>query len=68
MFQVTALYQDAEVGYGEGESYEYAARECADSVEWMYPAEDVKLVCTHNVGGLPVRVETPLDLFREFTA
>ena len=66
MYQVTALYQDAEVGYGEGDSYEWAARECADSVEWMYPASDVVLVCTHNVGGLPVTVSTPLDLFREF--
>lgn len=63
-YQVTALYQDAEVGYGEGESYEHAAREAAESVPTIYPAEDVILSCTHAVRGLPVTVETPLGLFR----
>lgn len=65
-FQVTAIYMDAEVGYGEGDSYEWAANECAESVESIYPSDDVKLVCTMSVRGLPVTVETPLDLFREF--
>lgn len=65
-YQVTALYQDAEVGFGEGESYEYAVREAADSVPSIYPAEDVMLTCTSPIGGLPVTVSTPLDLFLEF--
>lgn len=61
MFQVTAMYQDEEVGYGEGESYEWAAQECSESVSDVYPSEDVMLVCTHGV----VQVSTPLDLHRE---
>lgn len=63
MYQVTALYQDAEVGYGEGESYEYAAQEAADSVSDMYPADDVLLTCTQKIGGFPVTVATPLSLY-----
>lgn len=67
-YQVTALYQTAEVGFGEGETYEYAAREAAESVPTIYPADDVMLVCTRNVGDLPVTVETPLFLFLEVAA
>lgn len=67
-YRVTALYEDAEVGFGEGESYEYAAREAAASVPTIYPADDVVLSCTSKVGGLPVTVETPLSLFREVSA
>lgn len=32
MYQVTAVYQDAEIGYGEGESLDWAAEECALSI------------------------------------
>lgn len=63
MYQVTALYGDAEIGYGEGETYEDAARECADScadvVPVVYPAADVVLACTHGA----IETETPLDLW-----
>jgi hypothetical protein len=66
-YQVTALYANSEeCGYGEGDSYEYAAQECADSVPDIYPASDVVMVCTRNVNGCPVTVRTPLDLFRQF--
>jgi hypothetical protein len=65
-YQVTALYQDAEVGYGESDVYEDAAREAASSVPSIYPQEDVMLNCTSLVGGMPVTVSTPLDLWLEF--
>jgi hypothetical protein len=44
MYQVTALYEDAEIGYGEGDSYLYALNECNESVPQMYhelPAGEV---------------------------
>lgn len=63
MFQVTAIYDGAEVGYGEGEAYEYAAQECADSVSPLYPPECVKMVCQKGI----LRVETPLDIWQAFT-
>lgn len=41
MYQITALYQGAEIGYGEGESKAYAMEECKDSVPQMYyPVRD----------------------------
>jgi hypothetical protein len=67
-FQVTAMYMDAEIGYGEGDTYEYASQEAAESVGEMYPADEVKLVCTSKVNGLAVEVSTPLDIFRMFAA
>jgi hypothetical protein len=60
MYQVTAMYEDSEVGYGEGESYEYAAAEASDSVSPIYQAEDVLLVCSSGI----LQVKTPLDLWR----
>jgi len=65
-YQVTALYEDAEAGYGEAESYEDAMREAADSVPSTYPREDVMLECTCLIRGCTVTVRTPLDLFLEF--
>jgi hypothetical protein len=32
MYQVTAIFQDSEIGYGEGESLEYATDECRESI------------------------------------
>lgn len=36
MFQVTYLYEDAEVGHGEGESLEYAKEEAYESLSTTY--------------------------------
>lgn len=66
MFQVTAMYEDAEVAYGEGEGYEYAMNEAADNVPSIYPEDDVYLCCTSTVNGLPVEVKTQLSLWRMF--
>lgn len=62
MYRVTAMYEDSEVGYGEGDTYEYAAREAAESVSGIYLADDVMLCCTHGV----MEVKTPLSLWLEF--
>lgn len=58
---VVAMYMDAEIGMGEGETYEYAMRECLDSIPAMYPAEDVELVARNSA--MPFLVVTmPMDL------
>lgn len=62
MHQVTAMYKGAEVGYGEGESYEYAASECADSVPSIYPPGDVEMVSSQGI----FTVSMSLALYREF--
>lgn len=45
MYQVTAMWGNAEVGYGESESIDDAVLECVESVPAMYPSDDVMLVC-----------------------
>lgn len=47
MFQVTAIYQDCEVGYGESDSLQYAIEECAFNVDSFYaplPAHSFSLI------------------------
>lgn len=61
MFQVTAIYQDCEVGYGESDSESnrglaYALEECIESVDSFYRPvlSDVTL---HVIGaGIPARL------------
>lgn len=36
MFQVTVVYQNSEIGYGEGERLSYAKQEALDSVPNFY--------------------------------
>ena len=36
MYQVTAIYQGSEIGYGEGEGVEYATEECIDSLPGIF--------------------------------
>ena len=36
MYQVTAVYQGAEIGYGEGERLSYAKQEAIDSIPSIY--------------------------------
>lgn len=64
IYQVTAIYEGDEVGYGEGESYEYAASECADSVPSIYPPEDVEMVSSQGI----LTVSMSLALYREFAS
>ena len=64
MYQVTAIYEGTEVGYGESELYEDAALECSESVPGIYPDDEVQMVCTHGV----LRVSIPLNLYRSVSA
>lgn len=48
MFQITAIYQDSEIGYGEGEGLQYALADCGASISPMYEDERVELVILEN--------------------
>jgi hypothetical protein len=36
VYQVTAIYEDAEIGYGEGEGLVYGIEDCLDSVPTIF--------------------------------
>ena len=48
MYQITAIYQDSEIGYGEGESLKYALEDCGASISSMYENEQVELLILEN--------------------
>lgn len=48
MIQVTAIYQNGEVGYGEGESLNYAIDDCAASIPAIFEDETVELSILEN--------------------
>lgn len=48
MYQITAIYQDSEIGYGEGESLKYALEDCGTSISSMYENEQVELLILEN--------------------
>lgn len=63
-YTVVALYQDAEISIGEGETYEYAMRECLECIPSIYPADDVVLEAKNSA--MPwVSISLPLDLAQE---
>lgn len=64
MYTVTALYCDAEVSTGEGESLAWARGECIESIPEMYlaVAEDITLSITRE-GSFTVTM--PLSAFLE---
>jgi hypothetical protein len=41
MFQVTAIYENGEIGYGEGETIAYAIDDCAASIPAIFENERV---------------------------
>jgi hypothetical protein len=43
MYQVTAIYEDSEVGYGEGEGLDYAIQDCIESVPLLFEGAHVVL-------------------------
>ena len=43
MYQVTAIYQGSEIGYGEGEGLLYAIDDCVASISPMFEDEKVVL-------------------------
>ena len=48
MFQATAIYEGAEVGYGESETAVDALIECEESVPAVYPSDEVKMYLRQN--------------------
>ena len=50
-YQVTAVFDDAEIGYGEGEALNYAKQECLDSIEEIYGClklSDIRFIILKN--------------------
>lgn len=39
MINVTAIYSGGEIGFGQGDSLEYAIEECIDSLDSMYTGD-----------------------------
>ena len=54
MYQVTAIFQDSEIGYGEGEGIEYATEECMQSIPEIFnigaSPEEIELLIIHPAG------------------
>lgn len=48
MIQVTAILNDSEIGYGEGESLKYALEDCGASISSMYENEQIELLILEN--------------------
>jgi hypothetical protein len=48
MIQVTAIYQDSEVGYGEGESLNYAIDDCIESIPSIFEGVKITLSILEN--------------------
>ena len=48
MYQITAIYQNSEIGYGEGESLKYALEDCGASIPSIYENERVELLILEN--------------------
>ena len=61
MFQVTAIFQGAEIGYGEGEGLAYSIADCIDSIGSFYLGLDPASVMFRIIGGR-VPATMPMDL------
>jgi len=48
MIQVTAIYQNGEIGYGEGEGLEYAIADCAASIPSIFEDQIVTMSILEN--------------------
>jgi hypothetical protein len=48
MIQVTAIYQNGEIGYGEGEGLNYAIEDCGASIPAIFEDEIVTLSILEN--------------------
>jgi len=66
MFQVTALYQDSEIGFGEGDSYEFAMQECIDSIDSFYSSVEDEIVLEATKEGNIAKICTPLSVYNMF--
>lgn len=71
MFYVTAIYQNGEIGYGEGEGLDYAVEDCAASIPAIFENEKVTLSILTNYGEtrkIDVRVFLDINGYSQVTA
>ena len=58
MYQVTAIYEGSEIGYGEGESGSYAIGECLESIDSIYNNAGIyatlNVISNSNVNTVPL--------------
>jgi hypothetical protein len=54
MYQVTAIFQNTEIGYGEADSIGYATEECMESIPEIFnigaSPEEIDLLIVHPAG------------------
>ena len=70
MFTVTAVYQGCEIGFGEGESYDYAMNDAIDSIDSQYKEFCSNEIVLRAISSTLqcVAVETQLSLWLSLTA
>lgn len=69
MYTVTAIYRnDSEVGYGEGEGYQYSMMECMESIPEFYLGDIENIVLRARREDCPMIVETPMSLYMDTLA
>ena len=58
MYQVTAIFMDSEIGYGEGQSSSYAIEDCIESIDNIYMQEkliiSLHVLSNSNVNNIPL--------------
>jgi hypothetical protein len=62
MFQVTAIYENGEIGYGEGESVAYAIDDCAASIPAIFENETVVISILSDDGVEKIKGRVYLDM------
>lgn len=62
MIQVTAIYQNGEIGYGEGESIAYAIDDCAASIPAIFENETVLISILENDSVQKIKGRVYLDM------
>ena len=61
MYTVTAVWQDCEIGFGEGEGFQYAVSEAIDSIDGFYrPVLDEVTLEIRQEGGMTVTAPASL--------
>lgn len=65
MYQVTAIYQNSEIGYGEGESLKYALEDCGSSISPMFENEEVEILILENGTRIQLRGQVYIGIHGE---
>ena len=58
MYQVTAIYEGCEIGYGEGLTGSYAIEDCIESIDGIYHEQNLiislHVLSNNNVNTIPL--------------